>query len=75
LPNLILGLEPTSATRTDADGPRLLERAGARLAWSACAHFRVLRVARTIADLAGDERPNARQIAEAIQYWRALRNE
>jgi magnesium chelatase family protein len=59
----------------DEDGKQLLERAGARLGWSARAHFRVLRVARTIADLAGDERPHARHIAEAIQYRRALCNE
>ncbi|CAB3788708.1 Competence protein ComM [Pararobbsia alpina] len=59
----------------DADGTRLLERAGARLGWSARANFRVLRVARTIADLAGEERPTARHVAEAIQYRRALRSD
>ncbi|MCL1860620.1 MAG: hypothetical protein FWG52_03685, partial [Proteobacteria bacterium] len=34
------------------------------------AYHRVLRVARTLADLAGDERPGAKHMAEAIQYRR-----
>ncbi|MDR6499132.1 putative ATPase with chaperone activity [Burkholderia ambifaria] len=35
-------------------------------------YFRVLKVARTIADLAGDPLPTAAQIAEAIRYRRML---
>ena len=53
------------------DGGRLLETAHARLGLSARAHVRVLRVARTIADLAGREAIRPMDVAEAIQY-RAL---
>ncbi len=48
----------------------LLARAMARLALSARAYHRVLKVARTIADLAGDRRINAVHVAEAIGYRR-----
>ncbi len=55
----------------DEAGRRLLADAVARLGLSARAHDKVLRVARTIADLDGREAIGAAQVAEAIQY-RAL---
>ena len=52
----------------DAEARMLLERAMERLSLSARAYDRILKVARTIADLAGDERIGTAQIAEAIGY-------
>lgn len=47
---------------------RLVEDAMARLGLSARAYHRILKVARTIADLAGQERVSPGHVAEAIQY-------
>jgi magnesium chelatase family protein len=55
----------------DDAGRRLLAEAVAKLGLSARAHDKVLRVARTIADLDGLPVVGAAQVAEAIQY-RAL---
>jgi magnesium chelatase family protein len=54
--------------RIDARGRKLLEAASERLGLSARAYTRVLRVARTIADLAGEAHITTSHLAEAIQY-------
>lgn len=66
------GREVDEVCRPDAAGEALLREAGERFGWSARAYYRVLKVARTIADLAGAAMPSAAQIAEAIQYRRAF---
>ena len=57
----------------DAAADALLRSVMARLNWSARAYHRVLKVARTIADLAGATQIGQPHVAEAIQYRRALR--
>lgn len=52
----------------DESGRRLLESAHARFGLSARSHVRVLRVSRTIADLADSETIEEKHLAEALQY-------
>jgi len=56
----------------DCAGAALLKQAMTRLELSARAYHRILKVARTIADLAGADVVRAAQLAEAIQYRRGL---
>jgi magnesium chelatase family protein len=52
----------------DDAGERTLEMAVRRMGLSARAHDRLLKVSRTIADLAGSESVTAKHVAEAVQY-------
>ena len=54
--------------RPDADGKRLLEHASRGLGLSARAYHRILRVARTIADLGEADQVVSVHLAEAIAY-------
>jgi len=52
----------------DAAGERTLEMVVRRMGLSARAHDRILKVARTIADLDGIDGISAKHLAEAVQY-------
>jgi len=56
----------------EAPAAKFMQAAAARLGWSARGFHRVLRVARTIADLAGGGTIQVSHLAEAIQYRRVL---
>jgi magnesium chelatase family protein len=58
----------------DDAGERTLEMAVRRMGLSARAHDRILKVARTIADLDGAEHLSAKHVAEAVQYRSLDRN-
>ncbi|MGZ3635245.1 MAG: magnesium chelatase subunit ChlI family protein [Syntrophales bacterium] len=47
---------------------KLIEMAIEKLGLSARAYTKVLKIARTIADIEEDEKPSASHVAEAIQY-------
>jgi magnesium chelatase family protein len=56
----------------DEAAAKFLHVAATRLGWSARSTHRALKVARTIADLAGAQCTQVSHVAEAMQYRRAL---
>jgi len=60
--------------RLDADASAFLQRAAARLGWSARSFHRILRVARTVADLEASPAISTRHLGETIQYRRVLQS-
>jgi magnesium chelatase family protein len=58
----------------DDAGERTLEMAVRRMGLSARAHDRILKVARTVADLDRSDRVSAKHVAEAVQYRSLDRN-
>ncbi|MFZ6749408.1 YifB family Mg chelatase-like AAA ATPase [Undibacterium sp. Ren11W] len=70
--NLLTTKDLDRYCQPDAAAEQLLRNAMLKLNWSARAYHRVLKVARSIADLAGIEQINQSHVAEAIQYRRAL---
>ncbi|MEM6945322.1 MAG: ATP-binding protein, partial [Pseudomonadota bacterium] len=61
-----------TAARPDAAGQALLEEAAEKLRLSARGYHRVLRLARTIADLEGTDAVARHHVAEAVGYRRAM---
>jgi magnesium chelatase family protein len=70
-PNSVLNAKELAAhCEPDEAGQQLLKHAITRLGLSARAYHRILKVARSIADLAGADQIVSSHIAEAVQYRR-----
>ena len=66
------GKEIDTHAALDDAAAKFLNIAAARLGWSARSTHRALKVARTIADLAGAATTQVAHVAEAVQYRRGL---
>ena len=66
------GQELDTSLELDEPALKFLNIAAARLGWSARSTHRALKVARTIADLAGAQRTQVTHVAEAMQYRRTV---
>ena len=72
-PNALLAPDEIDChARPDEAGAQLLKQAMARLSLTARAYHRILKVARSIADLAGTVQISSAHVAEAIHYRRGL---
>lgn len=72
-PNQALqGADIDTHAMLDEPAMQLMRSAAAKLGWSARGTHRALKVARTIADLAGAQAVGAAHVAEAVQYRRTL---
>ncbi len=72
--DLLGSSEIEKVCRPEGQVKQLLYAATTRLGWSARAYHRVLKVARTIADLEEADDLTSQHVAESIQYRRALRD-
>lgn len=68
----LAGAEMDVHTLLEDAALKFLDAAATRLGWSARGTHRTLKVARTIADLAGASRTGLEHVAEALQYRQAL---
>ncbi len=72
-PNQALaGQELDAFSRPDPAALKFLQTAAAQLGWSSRGTHRALKIARTIADLAGSDMVQLTHVAEAMQYRRVL---